>query len=330
MQQFRPRQPGPVTPPGASRGSWRACAARRRRRAIAAGTAGVALVVGAWLITDATASAGVAGAPAGRGAWVPWHRHHRPTPTTTAPTTVPVTTAPTTTSPRMTRPTTSTTASVTTAPTTAPTSAVPSGWPGASTTGVPAARRATLRPSGSVTVTTPGAVIDGLDVTGEVLIRATGVVVRNCRITSDSLYAVQVLSGDVTVSDSELVGGSVAAIGFDHWSAIRVDVHGTHGDGVKFGSHTLLQDSYVHDLQRADGVHADGGQLQGGETDVTIRHNVIDVAGPDDDNAALFLAPDLGPNGAGPVTIENNLLGGGNFTVQIVDGNNGHYHQVTG
>ena len=320
MQPFRPRQPGPVPPAGEGRRSRRrGPGGRRWRRPVAAGAAGVTLVAGAWLMTDTTASAGTGspGVTAG-GARRPVPGQHRhPHRSATGSTTTPATTAPTSTAPTSTAPTSD--------PAPAPTGA-PAAWPGAGTTGVPAARRATLRPSGSVTVTTPGAVIEGLDVTGEVLVRAPGVVVRDCRITSDSLYAVQVLSGDVTVSDSELVGGSVAGIGFDHWSALRVDVHGSHGDGVKLGSHTLLQDSWVHDLVPDPGAHADGGQLQGGETDVTIRHDRIDVAGADT-NAALFLAPDLGPDGAGPVTIEDNLFGGGNYTVFMVDGGNGTYHQ---
>ena len=56
-----------------------------------------------------------------------------------------------------------------------------------------------------------------------------------------------------------------------------------------------------------------------------VRHNTIDLATTPNANAALFIAPDLGPSSPGPLLIENNYLNGGNFTVYIVDGNNGQY-----
>jgi hypothetical protein len=51
--------------------------------------------------------------------------------------------------------------------------------------------------------------------------------------------------------------------------------------------------------------------------------------GPAIGNAALFLCPDMGGTGGGDVLIEDNYLAGGNYTIQIRDGNNGQYHQRT-
>ena len=74
------------------------------------------------------------------------------------------------------------------------------------------------------------------------------------------------------------------------------------------------------------GAHADGGQIQGGVTNTTVRHNFINMAsGNEMGNAALFIAPDLGPSSPGPVRVTGNWLNGGNFTVFCVDGNNGQY-----
>lgn len=94
---------------------------------------------------------------------------------------------------------------------------------------------------------------------------------------------------------------------------------------MKLGSDVLLEDSWIHDLAPAPGAHADGGQVQSGVTNTTVRHNVIDLGSTPAANAALFLAPDLGPSTNGPLVIEGNRLNGGNYIVFCVDGANGRY-----
>jgi hypothetical protein len=199
-----------------------------------------------------------------------------------------------------------------------------SDWPGADNTGVPAG--VTLAPSGGLTVTQAGTVIDGKDITGNVVIKAANVVNQNSRIKGSGAYCVQTLSGSVTIEDTEIIGGCENAIGFDNWTARRVEVKGTYGDGVKLGNNVLLQDSWIHDLAPASGAHADGGQVQGGVTNTVIRHNVIDLGSTPRANAALFMAPDQGPSTNGPLIVEGNKLNGGNYILFCVDGNNGQYH----
>ena len=194
------------------------------------------------------------------------------------------------------------------------------GRPGASNTGVPAGT--VLKASGALTVTTSGAVIDALDITGGVVIEASNVTIKRSRIRGSGDYGVQVVSGSVTIEDSE-ISGFANAIAFDNWKAYRVDIHGVAEDGVKLGSNVTLQDSYLHDFTPSAGAHADGGQLQAGEVHVVVRHNFINPG--TSANSALFIAPDLGPSTAGPVTIDGNVLGGGNYTVFCLDGNNGQY-----
>lgn len=249
-----------------------------------------------------------------------------PTPTTAIPTPTPTTPTPTptTASPTPTVTTPAPTPTVTT-PAPTPTSASPtalSGWPGASNTGVPSGT--TLTPSGALIITTAGAVIENLDISGGVEVRAANVTIRNCKIHGTGTYGLYVRSGSVTITDSEIYGGFENGIGFDNWTAIRVNIHGTSGDGVKLGSNVRLEDSWIHDLTPASGAHADGGQVQGGIVNTVVRHNWIDMNFANA-NAALFIAPDLGPSSAGPLTIEGNYVNGGNFTVYIVDGNNGQY-----
>ena len=197
--------------------------------------------------------------------------------------------------------------------------------PGPSNTGVPAGT--SLKASGSITVTQANTVLDGLDVSGSITVKASGVVIKNTKVHGSGSYGIYVASGSVAISDSEIYGGFENAIGFGNWTATRVNIHGTTGDGVKLGSNVTLQDSWIHDLTPGPSAHADGAQLQSGEKNIVIKHNVIDLASTPRANAALFLAPDLGPSSDGPLTITDNWLDGGNYTVFCVDGNNGQYLQ---
>jgi hypothetical protein len=186
-----------------------------------------------------------------------------------------------------------------------------------------------LTPWSGGTITAANTVIAGRDITGQVTIAAPGVVIKNSKLHIGSgSYNVLVRSGNVVIQDSELYGNpDGAAIAFDNWTGIRLNIHNFPDDGVKLGSNVRLQDSYIHDFATSPGAHADGGQMQGGEVNLVVRHNTILAQSTTGrgTNAALFIAPDLGPSTNGPVTIDNNLLGGGNFAVYIVDGNNGQY-----
>ena len=194
--------------------------------------------------------------------------------------------------------------------------------PDATNTGVPT--DTVLTPSGGFTVTTAGAVIDAKDISGTVNIAAPNVTIRRSRFTGgNEWYAIYIQSGNVRVEDSEFRGGyHTAAIAFDNWVGVRLNVHDLPDDGFKLGNNATLQDSYLHDFTPESGAHADGIQMQDGVTNSTIVHNNINIAG----NAAIFLCPSLGPTTNGPVLVDGNLLGGGNYTLYNVDGDHGHYH----
>ncbi len=203
--------------------------------------------------------------------------------------------------------------------------AVPGGsFPGADSTGVP--KGTALTTSGALRVTTPGATLSGLDVTGGIVVDAPGVTIANSLIHGEGDYGILVRSGSLTLTDSTIRGFDNGLAG-DGWTARRVEITGQHDDGVKLGSNVLLADSWIHTFDPSPGAHSDGAQLQSGEVNVTVTHNSIDPtsASGESGNSALFIAPDLGPSSPGPVTITNNLLGGGNYTLYCVDGNNGQY-----
>jgi hypothetical protein len=180
-----------------------------------------------------------------------------------------------------------------------------------------------LRPVTSLVVTEANQVLSGLDVTDTITIDAPGVVIRRSRFTGHgALAAVVVKSGSVRIEQCEISGDyTVAAVMGDDWTVSRCELYGLPADGVKLGNRVRLESSWLHDWAEVEGNHADGAQLQSGVQDVTIVDNVIDIEG----NSAIFIAPDLGPNSPGPVVIRGNTLGGGNYTLYVVDGAKGTY-----
>ena len=201
-------------------------------------------------------------------------------------------------------------------------------FPGASNTGVPAGT--TLKASGPITVTTAGTVIDGLDISGSVTVRAANVVIKNSKIHgSGTGDGVVVSGGNVTVQDSEIYNFE-NGIGYSNWTALRVNIHSNTGDGVKIGSNTLLQDSWLHDFTPGKGAHTDGAQMQDGSTNVTLRHNTIAIPYNGPGNGAIYIQPIFGPSTNGPVMIEDNYLSGGGFTIFIIGGANAGGYTVSG
>jgi hypothetical protein len=185
--------------------------------------------------------------------------------------------------------------------------------PGPGSTGVPAGTH--LTPSGSLTVTTDGAVIEDLDVTGSITVRADHVTIRRVRLTSGDYYPIRYFDdGNVglVVEDSEIIGTSgdvTSAIAFEHYTARRLDVHGS-ADGFKADADVLIEDCWIHDLSNGPEEHNDGVQSTGGKG-VTIRHSSISGAS----NAAV----QAGDEGAATedLTIECSWLSGGGYTLNI-------------
>jgi hypothetical protein len=212
------------------------------------------------------------------------------------------------------------------APAPAPTTAPASGKPGPSNTGVPAGTTLTSY-TGPHTITEAGTVIDSKDVRGALVIKAKNVVIRNSKIHDDpqadaGIYVTG--SGSATITDSEIYNFPVG-ITYSNFTAIRVDLHDITFDGLKMSSDARLQDSWIHDAQPTSDAHWDGVQVQNGVTNTVIQGNNIDASGANT-NTALFLTPDLGPTTDGPLTVTGNWLDGGNFTVAILDGNDGEYY----
>jgi hypothetical protein len=181
---------------------------------------------------------------------------------------------------------------------------------------------ASLRSSGSMRITRAGTVVENVAVQGGITVEADDVVIRNVRVTGSGGDGIAVRRGSARIERTTVSGFENGVTG-DGYTADRVEVTGAVADGFKIGSNVVIRRSWCHDLQVGDGAHADCGQVQSG-----IRHATVEASWFDpgsNGNSALFLAPDLGPSSDGPLVVRNNTLGGGNFTLFCVDGNNGEF-----
>ncbi len=172
------------------------------------------------------------------------------------------------------------------------------------------------------TITADGTELSSMLIRGTVTVAARNVIIRDSRVEGSGYFGVLVRPGGSLRIVRTTVTGFDNGVGGDDYSANLVEVTGLLADGFKLGSRVTVTNSWCHDLTPAEGAHADCGQLQAGETDLVVRRNWFDVQ---DGNAALFIAPDLGPSSRGPVTISDNVLGGGNYTLYCVDGDDGRY-----
>jgi hypothetical protein len=192
--------------------------------------------------------------------------------------------------------------------------------PGPESTGVPDG--VALQPSGPVTVRSAGAVIEGLDIDGPVEIAADRVTIRRSRVRGGPHWGIRIAEGvtgalieEVEIAPStpsEAVDGIRAEGAF---TGRRLDIHGT-GDGVKAGSGTRLEASWVHDLASEAETHSDAVQTTGGAGIVLIGNRLEGAT-----NAAVMASTEMAALSG--LVIERNWLDGGAHTLNIRAGENG-------
>ena len=191
----------------------------------------------------------------------------------------------------------------------------PSGLPTPARTGVPAGTTLTDY-TGPATITTAGTVLDAKKITGCLVIKADDVTIKNSLIRSTCLFNVLSDNGNtgLQLTDVEIDGGnnlaSDSAVSGGGYTCLRCDVHGTI-DGFKAGTDVTIQDSWVHDLAMTAQSHNDGIQSLG-TTRLTIAGNTIVLA--DGATSAIILSTGSATDMRN-VTITDNLLGGGAYTV---------------
>jgi hypothetical protein len=185
------------------------------------------------------------------------------------------------------------------------------GRTGAGATGVPAGTTLHTH-AGDLVVTARGTVVDSLLVTGSVIVRAPDVTIRRTRVApADHTYwAVQQdsVATNLTVEDSEIDGGghtgTAIAQGGTGLTVLRCAIHDA-ASGVGVHSGASIADSLLYGVTT-------GVVTQGGSTGITVWHDTITTS-PDAAEAAIALYDHTGPDS--DVTIQGNLLTGGNYTL---------------
>lgn len=198
---------------------------------------------------------------------------------------------------------------------------IPDGYPGPQNTGVPLGTA--LTDSGPVTADRDGQVVENLNITGCLSIKASNVVVRNVKLTCGGKQRAIVIEGSrkgIVIEDSEIDGAGTTevAIGWGGYTLRRVNVHDVQ-DGPRLGGGVTVEDSWIHDMVRKDDFHSDALQANGG-TGIVVRHNTLmptETSTGDVLNSAIQLGAEADSGTLSDVTIEDNYLDGGNYTINV-------------
>lgn len=172
-----------------------------------------------------------------------------------------------------------------------------------------------------------GQTITGKDFHGFVRVTGANITFTNCifhgraTTSNNALLDTEDSTGTITVKDSEFVPSNPSAtidgLSTRNTNIYRAHIHGSV-DGMKADSNTLVQDSYIHDMswfahdpnQGGGPTHNDGVQSFLDESNVTLRHNTIDMSTTTDGNAAL-------QSSASNTHVEKNWLDGGGCTLNF-------------
>ncbi len=201
--------------------------------------------------------------------------------------------------------------------------AAPTTFPNAGNTGVPAGVTLTDY-TGPREITKANTVIQNVRIKGgsRIIISAPGVVIRNSVISTDDTFGVSVNNDDVSnasvvVEDSEFVGSydpkpaDEMAIRGRGWTIRRVEIRGFR-DGGGIDGNNVIEDSYIHDFVVSSACeHADGLQGLGNTSNITIRHNTIDMALDHCMAGVIQLGTEFGSNHN--VAVDDNWLAGGSW-----------------
>jgi hypothetical protein len=201
--------------------------------------------------------------------------------------------------------------------------------PTAANTGVPAGVGLTVV-NGDVTVSQDGAAIDAQDIHGFLIIAASGVHVTRSIVRGPSTPygqnsgVIRINSGsNILIEDVEVAVAAPSApvdgMWGDHFTGRRLNIHGGV-DGLKAGTGTTLECSYIHDLvsfmvdpnQNGGPTHNDAIQILDG-TGIHIAGNQLIAAM--DQNSAIQVTEDFGA--VGDLHVESNWADGGGCTFNI-------------
>lgn len=186
------------------------------------------------------------------------------------------------------------------------------GFPNAANTGAASG----LPNSSRTQFTTAGEKVQNLRLTGCVEVRAANVTFQNVDFAPNTgcFYRVRNFSTGLMILDSTIScgGSNNNGIGDSNLSLLRVEITACE-NGLNVSGTTTVNDSWIHDLVTANGAHTDGAQFNQGASSIIFGHNTIIVPTPGS-TSAIIMWDEGNPQNAN-VTIANNLLAGGTYTL---------------
>ncbi|MCR6502415.1 right-handed parallel beta-helix repeat-containing protein [Shinella sp. CPCC 101442] len=173
---------------------------------------------------------------------------------------------------------------------------------------------------GTYYATVENATVSNMEIRGNIVIEASNVTMRNVRLVSDvPWHALRVMEGTTgfRLEDSEIngLGRTVNAI-YGFGTFLRNDIHGVE-NGINVVAPSIVRGNYIHDLGAGPDGHYDGIEINGGH-DIQIVGNRI--VNEHDQTSAVMMNNEF--SGLSRITIENNVLFGGGYTIYL-DGRKG-------
>ena len=204
---------------------------------------------------------------------------------------------------------------------------IPSGFPNASNTGIAGVgltEQDLTDYTGTLTITTNGTVIEQKHIDGEILIQANNVTIRKCLITGGNWYQIRAYFGytgtlieDCTLRGVDDFGDTNKGIHGSNYTMRRCN-SSNYVDDVSLGANCLLEDCYLHDPASFVGAHIDTLELYSGDNAI-IRHNTF-LMKWQEATGAVNVTTDFG--NIHNLTIENNFMSGGGYTLYLYERNN--------
>lgn len=202
------------------------------------------------------------------------------------------------------------------APTPSPSPAPSGAFPSAATTGVPVGT--VLTNSGGITTTAAGQVIDAKNITGQVSINHNNCTLKRSKVSVSTYFLVNIKAGVIgtIVEDCEIngFGTTAGSNGINgQGTFLRNNIYGVENGINLAGNNIVVQDNYIHDLQAPGAPHYDGIQCDGAISNILISHNTI--LNTQGQVSAVMIDNFYGA--IDNVVVDNNLLGGGDFTIYV-------------
>jgi parallel beta-helix repeat protein len=203
------------------------------------------------------------------------------------------------------------------------------GFPDATNTGVPAGITLTKQTTtdSCLVISEDHTVIDAVHVTGCIDVEANNVTIQNSRVTGTTWWAIKYGSTNPNVTGLKILHVKIDSIpgqgpaaeggypyGISTQGAGSLEVGYSDISGFKDGidvAHGYIHDNWIHDMSKYTGSHTQGIYVwkPPAGTSLLINHNTItDII--QDSTAAIFMVL-----GIHDVTVEDNWLAGGSFTL---------------